>query len=157
MELDKTPKKLPGFSDNVAIDAVESSAWFGVVAAAVTVATVAAVSGGGGGGGGGGDDAETLTATSILGDWNNVTGDSAGSSVQGSFTFFNNGSFTFSLISPGAQNPSTGDGDWTLNGSTLMIYYRVGGGQGYVGPADGDSREFIFRSDDGGSTLNFRR
>lgn len=197
MELDQTPEKISGFSDNIAIDAVESTARFGVVAllyysaadassesalaaahastgassaggvaavpagystatiagigigaAAVVGGTAAAIGSGGGGGGGDSDNTEALTAASILGSWR-VTGNQAGYPIEGGFIFKNDGSFTF-------DNP-TADGEWTLSGSTLIIFWRVAGGTTYIGTADGNAESFVFNSNDGGCNLNFSR
>lgn len=197
MELDKAPEKISGFSDNIAIDAVESTTRFGVVgllyysaadassesalaaahastgassaggitaapagfstaaiagigigAAAVVGGTAAAIGSGGGGGDGDNGTAEALTATSILGSWQ-VAGNQAGYPMEGGFIFKNDGSFTF-------DNP-TADGEWTLSGSTLIIFWRVAGGTTYAGTADGNAEAFVFNSNDGGCNLNFRR
>jgi hypothetical protein len=132
-------------------------AGIGLGAAAVAGGTAAAVSGSGGGGDK--KESDPLTEASILGDWN-VTGRQNGFSLEGTYTFMEDGIFLFDTTSTsatGEQSNQAADGTWALNAPRMTIFYRVGGGLGYSGTADGDADAFVFASDDGESILNFKR
>ena len=173
-ELEKAPTEITGFSDNIAIDVVESAAKLGVVAGLYSVATAGSSSSGA-------TAAGTVTATAggisttavvlgvvataaVVGGAAAVASsssddDSSGQeltsqTILGTWNVNELGyTYTLTFNSNGTYSTSTGaPGTWNLSGTTLTLMPNHGGT--WTGTASGDSNSFTVT---GSTTATFTR
>ncbi len=115
------------------------------VGAAAVVGGVAAASGGSSGGGG--SDAEDLTETTILGDWD-FSGDRRdGVRRTGNITFNEDGTHVYSVKDDGQSDADNASGTWSLSGTSLTITFQTM--STWVGTATGNSKKFTLDTSSG--------
>jgi hypothetical protein len=122
------------------------------VGAAAVVGGIAAASGGGGGSGG--SDAEELTETTILGDWNFRGNRRDGVLRTGNITFNDNGTHIYSVKDDGQSDADNADGTWFLSGTDLTITFQTM--STWVGAVSGDSRKFTLDTSSGSNHGTYR-
>jgi hypothetical protein len=105
-----------------------------------------------------GGTGEELTEKSIVGYWNLDGTSTEGSTTEGSFTFNEGNSFSYSFITTNTDNSNreaSGEGTWTLSGTDLVLNFDAGAI--YEGVASGDSDAFTMVATNNSWTLNFKR
>jgi hypothetical protein len=189
-ELPTPPETVVGFADDIAVDVVESALRFGLVAggiyAAVGLTTPAGATAGGtvaaSGTAAGGISTGTialgvagaaavaggvalavgskkLTEESLPGTYS-VSGTHNNCSLNGTVTFYDNGTLSYSFTSVPTScftsQPRTGDGWWTLVNDTITIADNVEGHIIY-GTVSGNKKRFTASCSDGSCSYTFTR